>query len=290
MNRSSLLWTAAFVITLASAVYQRLTGPTHPLRVRVPVAGAEVRGRLQRSHPGPANHPLTLQTTDPSIQGSVVWRRYKTHDPFQRVPFVRDGDTLIAELPHQPPAGKLEYQVVLRKGSEEIHIPASHPLVIRFRGDVPIPVLIAHIVAMFGGMLLATRAGFAAWRRESNLKSLTLWTLLFLTAGGLILGPIVQNYSFGAYWTGWPYGTDLTDNKTLIAIVIWVAAYVALLLARSPQPWVVLAAVATLAVFMIPHSVLGSELDYSRIPAPVAPKPLETRNYISLTEARDPRG
>jgi hypothetical protein len=47
--------------------------------------------------------------------------------------------------------------------------------------------------------------------------------------GGLILGPPVQLEAFGALWTGWPFGADLTDNKTLIAVLAWVPAVVAAL-------------------------------------------------------------
>jgi hypothetical protein len=43
---------------------------------------------------------------------------------------------------------------------------------------------------------------------------------------------------------------------------------VALGRAKNPRRWMVGAALVTFAVFLIPHSVLGSELDYSKTPAP----------------------
>ena len=42
----------------------------------------------------------------------------------------------------------------------------------------------------------------------------------------MILGPIVQYYAFGDLWTGIPFGWDLTDNKTLIALIFWILAVV----------------------------------------------------------------
>ena len=139
-------------------------------------------------------------------------------------------------------------------------------VIIRFRGDVPGPLLVVHIIAMFGGMLLSTRTGLAAWAGEKPLIPLILWTVGFLATGGLILGPMVQKYAFDAYWTGWPFGSDLTDNKTAAAVLFWLIAWFALGRTRSPRAWVIAAAVGTLAVFMIPHSVLGSELDYTKVP------------------------
>ncbi|MCK7537691.1 MAG: hypothetical protein MZV63_45435 [Marinilabiliales bacterium] len=43
---------------------------------------------------------------------------------------------------------------------------------------------------------------------------------------GMILGPVVQKYAFGDLWTGIPFGWDLTDNKTLIAVFAWILAVV----------------------------------------------------------------
>jgi hypothetical protein len=93
--------------------------------------------------------------------------------------------------------------------------------------------------------------------------SYTILTLVSMLIGRLIMGPIMQKYAFGAYWTGWPFGHDLTDNKTLVAFIVWLIAFFVLRKNPKNRFWPVFAAVITLAVFVIPHSVLGSEFDYS---------------------------
>lgn len=190
---------------------------------------------------------------------------------------------LAAELPHQPAAGKLEYRVTLKKGAETATVPANGAIVIRFKGDVPAFVLILHVIAMFGGMMLSTRTGIEAIAPSGRLKSLTIWTAAFLLVGGLILGPVVQWYAFGAFWTGWPFGHDLTDNKTAVAFLAWLLA--AWKLNRSPRPgrWAVAASLITLVIFLIPHSVLGSELDYSKMPGD------RVSSLRSRAETRAPR-
>jgi hypothetical protein len=75
----------------------------------------------------------------------------------------------------------------------------------------------------------------------------------------MILGPVVQKFAFGEFWTGIPWGFDLTDNKTLIAMVAW---GIALWKGRKSKYWIIFAAVVLLAVYLIPHSMLGSELNY----------------------------
>lgn len=140
-------------------------------------------------------------------------------------------------------------------------------MVIRFKGEVPLWLLIAHVVTIFGAMLLSTRTGLEFFSREPEVKGLTFWTIGFLIAGGFIFGPAVQWYAFGAWWTGWPLGTDLTDNKTAVALLAWVIALAALYRSRKPARWSLVAAVVTVIVFLIPHSLLGSELDYSALDA-----------------------
>jgi hypothetical protein len=95
-------------------------------------------------------------------------------------------------------------------------------------------------------------------------SDLTWITVIFLAIGGLVLGPIVQKYAFDAYWTGWPFGHDLTDNKSLVAFIFWVIALVVLFRTRENRTWPVVAAIVTFIVFLIPHSMLGSEIDYTK--------------------------
>jgi hypothetical protein len=80
----------------------------------------------------------------------------------------------------------------------------------------------------------------------------------------------VQKFAFGALWTGFPFGYDLTDNKTLIAFIGWIIAIIAGRNGRPARGWVLAAAILLLIIFLIPHSLLGSELDYSEMDTPQA--------------------
>jgi hypothetical protein len=163
----------------------------------------------------------------------------------------------------QPPAGKLEYFVRLIREDKVIVIPYDHNSeVIRFTGDVPKFILIPHIFLMFLSMLLSTRAGLEALTASTKLRKYGYWSLGVLFVGGMIFGPLVQKFAFGSYWTGIPFGIDLTDNKTLIALVGWIVAVVAIHINRHARTWTIIAAVLLMLAFSIPHSMMGSELNY----------------------------
>lgn len=261
--RKFLLWLLALFITLASAVYQRLTGPTYQLRGKAIVAGEEIRFRLPRSHEITSDCPVMVKALRPEITGRLEYKRYKTSDAWTEVDMRREGGQLVGYLPRQPMAGKLAYRVILSSGAEEVSLTGTEPIIIRFKGVVPAPVLIAHVILMFLAMLFSTRAGLAALDRKSHPRKLVLWTVALLFVGGFIFGPLVQKYAFGAWWTGFPLGFDLTDNKTLIAMAGWVAAFVAGRKGEPARSWVLAASGLMIIIFLIPHSLFGSELKYT---------------------------
>lgn len=262
MRKPWVQWTLAVVITLIAAIYQRRTGPTYPARGRVELGGQEISLTLLRTYSITGRQPVTVAAVDTSVHGMVEWRRFPTDDPWRMEPMSREGNELATVLPPAPEplmpmAGKLEYRVKLTRGAEAVSFPEP-PAVTRFKGDVPLWVLIPHVAAMFFGMLFAIRALFAAVG-GGNTRRWGLTTTALLLFGGFVLGPIVQKYAFDAYWTGVPFGYDLTDNKTLIAGVAWILAALRLRGGRQAKVAVVVATIVTMVVFAIPHSMWGSQ-------------------------------
>lgn len=264
MKRSTLLWIIAIVLTILTAIYQRMTGPTYPLNGSVLFENQKIKYKLDRAHPGENDHTINIETNDQNIKGKLYWKRFKTNDEWNIQEMNFDGKSLTGVLPHQPKAGKLIYEIVLSKDDKKIIIP-DEPVVIRFRGDVPAAVIIPHVILIFLAMLFSTRTGLEYFNKTPDYKKLAYWTFAFLILGGMIFGPIMQKYSFGEFWTGIPFGIDLTDNKTLIAVIGWIFALIALKKSSRPHRWVIFASILMFIIYLIPHSVLGSELDYNQL-------------------------
>ncbi|MEJ5352263.1 MAG: hypothetical protein WHS65_11815 [Melioribacteraceae bacterium] len=269
-TKSFLFWFLALLITISSAVYQRITGPTYPLKGEIKFESSNksenkiIKYKLERSYSSNQNYTISVKTDDESIKGILYWRRYKFDKDYNTVE-MKGEKILSAELPKQPPAGKLEYFIELKKGDKKIFIPENRTVVIRFKGDVPAWILIPHIILMFISMLFSTRAAFEFFNNHPKLKFYSLATIISLFIGGFILGPLMQFYAFGEFWTGIPFGFDLTDNKTLIAMIGWLIAFYKIKKSDNPKKWVLFASILMFIVYLIPHSVLGSELDYSKL-------------------------
>jgi hypothetical protein len=288
-------WLLAVVATLALSIYQRMTGPTYPKKVTVELNGESYKLKLPRSGVQ-KDEIVKLKGIPPTTSAQLHYRQYQTpvsstsstlpqqplsvssgtaaapnqqpltvssgtaaalnQHNYTTINFTCKDSMLQAALPVQPVAGKLEYYITV----EGKDYPADGPTVIRFRNDVPAMILIPHILLMFAAMLFAVYTLMLVVTRKEYGRWLKI-TLATLFVGGFIFGPLVQHAAFGPWWTGFPYGTDLTDNKTLLSFLVFVVALATL--KWKYNRWVVAAAVLfMILIFSIPHSAYGSEYDY----------------------------
>ena len=258
-------WFLAFLVTAFILVYQRITGPTYPISGKTALAETEISFELPRTHVVTSDCKVSVAVPHSEIKGILVYKRFKTQDAWTKQPMQREENALVGYLPKQPSAGKLEYRVILSYQDQQVSLPGETPVVIRYKGEVPLLVIILHVVVIFLALLFSTRAGLEALSPKGNPRKLAILTTVLLFLGGMILGPVMQKYAFGAFWTGFPFGIDLTDNKTLIAMIGWIIAMIAGRKGRTARGWVIAASVLTLVIFLVPHSLLGSELDYSKM-------------------------
>ena len=265
-TKNSFMWVLAVILTVGIAIYQRTTGPTWPVSGEVTVGNENVAFKLLTSHGGAGGAPVSVTVGDKSVVGEVTYKRYKSYDKLTTVPMQRKGDTLVMKLPHQPPAGKVEYTVTLRRGDKAYKL-TGEPVVLRYKGAVPLGILIPHIFFMFLSMLFGMRVLLEIITGGDKTAYLAKLITITVFVGGLILGPIVQKYAFGAYWTGWPFGHDMTDNKTIFMFIFWAIAWWRLKKNPLNKVWPLIAVIVMFAVYLVPHSTLGSEIDYTKQPA-----------------------
>ncbi len=258
---SSLLWLLALILTVLLAVYQRLSGPTRPVRGKQEIGGIEIRYKLYRSWTSHRSLPVRVTASGSGLEFFLHFRRFpfSADENWMSVAMEKKNGAFQADVPGQPAAGKVAYKIEARGLEGNAWLNHGDPVVARFKGAVPTWLLLLHVHFMFAGLLLAFRTGLEALRRDGRWQKFIPWTLGVTAVGGLVMGPLVQKYAFGAYWTGFPLGGDLTDSKTLFVILFWLAAY---FLRKKSRWWTIGATVLMVVVYLIPHSVLGSELNY----------------------------
>ena len=262
MKKQWVLYLLAFIITVSAAIYQRLTGPTHPKRVTFHINDNKIGTKLLRSSNNDKDAEIVLpDALPPESEPVLVWRYYPSKENWHRETFNHGSEGWVAYLPKQPAAGKVEYYIEYRDGDKTRKTPEHTAVVLRFKEPVPAWVLIPHVFFMFLAMFFSNLMGIESIVGNEKYYQHAIVTAVTLGIGGFILGPLMQWYAFGELWTGVPFGWDLTDNKTLIAMIgllfgLWKSK-------KTGNPkWILLSSIIILLVYLIPHSVMGSELDY----------------------------
>jgi len=236
---------------------------------------------------GDAPVKAIITTTSPLYPGSVkLYYKIGKKGNLSWAPMERvvARDTFSGFVPHQEKGQRAYYylQVETPQGHvvtlPDAQAPGSKSFLLKFKGVVHPFVTIGHVLCMFTAVFILLVAFFYSFdilggRRPVHqaLKPI-LWALLFLFIGGFPLGWIMAAQTFGTPWSGFPFGWDITDNKTLLAFGYWfvllILVYRSLFQKDSTrdliQPkafaWLtILGTLLTLWIYLIPHSVTLSD-------------------------------
>jgi hypothetical protein len=281
MMKKIFIWVLAVFLAIAAMVYQRSTGPTYEYKGYLEHAGKKYKYELLRSQETTDGATIELPYFEgANYNASLHYKRYQTKDSVARLGFQLDENKqFIAQLPVQPAAGKMEYFITGSIDGEEFNIPETgeESIVLRYKDPVSDFILVPHVVMMIIVIIFGIRAGLSAVFDYGSMRRWTVVAFSAMTVGGMILGPMVQKSAFGAYWTGFPFGGDFTDNKMLIMWVVWALALAVIGFKpkkkeKISRATVLTAAVVMTVVYLIPHSMGGSTLDYDKVDRGIDPK------------------
>jgi hypothetical protein len=258
--KKSISWFIAILITVSVALFQFMMGLTHPLVTPVNIGKQVIECELNRSYSGMTDCPVILPISDITVSGYMLYKVYPSENPMSRINFIREGDKLIANLPKQPPSGKLEYSVFLEREGTPISVNNGKPVILRFFGKVPFYFLLLHSFFVLLAILYSTHTGILAGFGVKTYRWTTFLTLTILLGIVFFLQPLMHKYSLNQWWTCFPASLEPGDNKFLLALLIWLfTAYFTL---KKASPFItVLASVISLLLFAVPHGFPRSEYE-----------------------------
>ncbi len=146
--------------------------------------------------------------------------------------------------------------------------------VLKYKGEASKIAIGAHVVFMFGAfffMVMSFLAAIEILRGREDKKNAVRaarWAIVSSFIGGWPLGFLLNHQTFGTLWEGFPFGYDVTDNKTQLIFVFWLASLLLVrgsfigkgeekdLLGRKAFALAIAACfVVSVALFIIPHSI-----------------------------------
>ena len=266
------------ILTVALLGLSRRLSMRRPHDLSVEGDGFRVEHRTVTEQVGPGNPEVVVHVKGERALEPIVRYRVGSDGGIETVAMTGNGAGIRrAELPGYDKGTKIHYAIeLLDDGNTVARIPENgeSSLYIRYKGEVSSVVLILHIIFMFASFYFMIQALWSAvgvlagrsWKGEAVRHA--IWVLLSSFIGGWPLGFILNYQAFGVVWEGFPFGYDITDNKTQIMFVFWL---VSMLLVRGsltgkgeerdvlgPRGFaaaVIVSFVVSLLLFIVPHSL-----------------------------------
>ena len=271
---------AGILITLVIFVVARRMTINKPSEVEWTGDGTRISHWTVYEQVGPGQPEIILQVEPPTEIDASVLHRVPGTEAFDTVGMSEiSSGVWSARLPAGQKGDRLEYgfRIVRTEESEagtSIATSQTGYYLIKYKGEVSVTVLGLHILCMFAAFFFIVEAIIGAFNmlvmkedREFTVAQ-TRWVLLFSVLGGIPLGFALNWQRFGVLWEAFPFGTDITDNKTQLIIIFWII--IAALSWKSfacrrtgrdaagPGTFaiaVIIASVLSLFLYLVPHSL-----------------------------------
>ncbi|RKZ06931.1 hypothetical protein DRQ05_03940 [bacterium] len=267
----------AVLITLAVLTLTRRMSMNRPRDIRYESGGVEVFHRTVTSQFGKGRPVLRIKVAGKSgLSCSVLVRM--PDGQVERKPLQPDSSgTCEAVLPSMKKGTRLGYAFLVSEGGRRIlRLPPREGryFILKYKGHVSKTVLAFHIAFMFASFFFMVLAFLGSLRMLKGIegKQITVnnirWALALTFIGGWPLGFVLNYQAFGPVWEGFPFGYDITDNKTQFMFIFWI---ILSLLARGSiykgdeskdllddrgfAIAVLVCFIVSVIVFLIPHSL-----------------------------------
>ncbi|MGC9070460.1 MAG: hypothetical protein ACP5IO_04025 [Elusimicrobiales bacterium] len=239
----------SLILTLLLTVFQRITGPTYPVKGDLDYNGRNVRYKLPRSCTIKKSECIAYIYKN-DVNAYISWKRLGVDEEFKKIYFKSDGNKSIVIIPDDfMPASKIEYDFYV--DGKKINL---NKIVLRFKNEVRRWILISHIFFMFLSLVICFYL-FLEVVFEKKFSSKVFWAnYLSMFIGGFVLGALLQKEAFGIFWSGFPFGSDVTDNKVLVSFIFWSYAAYRLLKGFESRKAILISFFITILTYLIPHS------------------------------------
>ncbi|MBN1504668.1 MAG: hypothetical protein JW952_06395 [Candidatus Eisenbacteria bacterium] len=224
-----------------------------------------------------------------SVEVSILYKKRGTSFEEARLQQLGGGDKFAFALPSLAIGERFFYYLrVSDAAGNEVEIKPRRNVMDRlvaggreklfhvtYEGRPARSLLVLHVALIMGAMLLMVHGFHFSLVHILSGRGLAAayWTLLAawftFTISVLPLGYAISKSTFGVGWTGFPVGTDVTDNKSLVVVLYW-----AVVLLRGWRPLrgeftfrtgrmsgttfaglSLLGIVLTIVAYSIPHSI-----------------------------------
>ena len=268
------------LITLLIFVVARRISKNRPAEVEWTGGGVKITHMTVYEQVGLGQPEIILQVKPPAEIDAAVLYRTSGEEAFDTVGMSEISEGIwAARLPGKEKGSRIEYGFIISQTEiAEAGIATATSItgyyLIKYKGEVSVTVLILHILCMFAAFFFIIEAILGAFamlfmgEEKEFTVTQTRWVLLFTFLGGVPLGFVLNRQRFGPRWEAFPFGIDITDNKTQLIIIFWIIiaamSWKSFACRRTGRDLagpgvfataVIVASVLSLILYLVPHSL-----------------------------------
>lgn len=227
----------ATVLTIGMLGYARLNNASRSVHLVQEKEGIRIDHITVGRHVGQTK-PVIKARIEGALKARLFYKS-SLDDEYTQVPMIRfpDDPTLYsASLPVLPKGWEVFYYMEAtgaKDNSTVVTLPGGgfdiKPVLLRYVGHVPIPIVIGHVLAVFAAVFFAFISLLSAIDVERGKADIAraikypVIAVICMAVGFFMLGFPMNMYAYGTMWEGIPFGSDVTDNKSQLIFIFWFA-------------------------------------------------------------------
>lgn len=266
------------IVTLGLLAAARRLSTNKPREIRVDSAGLVIIHRTVFEQVGPGEPAVGLTIRPAGDAEPFLLTSDAPHGDVDETPLVHIGNGMWeGRLPSRDKGEHLYYAFrvdIPGRGTVRLPRDPDSLFLVKYKGEITEPILVLHIIFMLGAFFFMVQSFWGALRILTGGEGKTVtvrlvrWVIFTTFVGGWPIGFILNHQRFGTVWEGFPFGYDITDNKTQIIFLFWIITVLFVrgsflgrgesrdaLGARGFAWAVIVSFVVSLALYMIPHSL-----------------------------------
>ncbi len=251
MKQNLILWIAAAIITFLAGFLHNRINEYYPVSGSFGINGKEIGYKLDKAYYGNDDYKFIITTEITGLTGKVIWKKqYDTE--WNSFALVESTGVIIGKIPHQKPFTKIHYLIKLNyKDKVYTILPGNSPIELTFFDKVPASVNFYYLFTLLGGLLLAVRTGLEYFHFPGKLKTLDLFTLIFIIVNVFAFHPLKTSYERGMIGKGSVAFSEMFPIPSLLLFIIWIATTVLVFNTKKYRNWTPPAAILTLLIYEI---------------------------------------
>lgn len=264
-------------VTLLVFVVARRISRNKPVELDLEYAGARVTHTSVFEQVGPGRPRIDISIDRPGAVLPLLLYRAGGDERLETLTMEDLGNGFwSALLPALERGARIEYGFRLLGTDESLDVrpDTTRFFTLKYKGEVSATVLVLHILFIFAAFffmvesMIGSASILARGEPREFTVAMTRWVVVFTFIGGWPLGIALNWQRFGVLWEGFPFGYDITDNKTQLMFLFWVVVMLVSwrsffgrrtgrdLVSDRFYAWVVMAsALASLLIILLPHSL-----------------------------------